>query len=571
VPLGAITSSAAAVASAPRQRVWHPAARTALPPEPGRLQTNALVNVARHARGCCTRGDDRLETRAYAVKRLLWRWGHAERSGHYARSIWQLIEGLAPIMGWGPVPGRDDPGRQRWLRTHAANVRRWLSDLQAAGIISYTGETDNLGMDWRTLITLHQASDPPPEQLQAARQRMAAWGRRRRAAARRQRDRQCRRRRGRRLEAIRRNSHRPTAAVRRRLAITRDMDVRERRQVASAAERQLARYEQSKLRTHHPGSSNSVGALRAPHASHQLPAPASETGAHARGYAAVGVRQTSPTDCTEREGCVASAMVRDHLIKERVAARATTSSWCRRTAAGQALQRARELLTAAPGRIWPPGRLREAWVVYRYGTAIRDDWLTPDSGPERVGDHGASDAGTRGHGQQHRATTAIALYEQHADHRPPGWPRAGAAALCVLAALRRADTLEGDIARLLVLAKDMRACTLVDDAERRARITRRASARARATPGRLAFRCSRPARWETIELRRRKLRDELLLAGKDPSTWTINAAIEHRADSNLPTQLVGADVVDQELDGARSRQLRYADELRIGRWDLPPT
>jgi nucleoside-diphosphate-sugar epimerase len=34
------------------------------------------------------------------------------------------------------------------------------------------------------------------------------------------------------------------------------------------------------------------------------------------------------------------------------------------------------------------------------------------------------------------------------------------------------STLEGDIARLLVLAKDMRACTIVNDAERRARIAR---------------------------------------------------------------------------------------------------
>jgi hypothetical protein len=215
--------------------------------------------------------------------------------------------------------------------------------------------------------------------------------------------------------------------------------------------------------------------------------------------------------------------------------------------------------------------MREAWVVYRYGTAIRDDWLTPHSGPERVGDHGAGDAGPRGRGQEDRTATAIALYEQYTDPRPVGWPQAGAAALCVLAALGRADTLEGDIARLLVLAKDMRACTIVNDAERRARMTRRAMARARRTRGRLSFRSSRPARWETIEQRRRRLRDELLLAGQDPSTWTVAAAIEHRADRHLPAELVGADVSDQELDGARSRQLRYADELRIGRWDLPPT
>ena len=132
-----------------------------------------------------------------------------------------------------------------------------------------------------------------------------------------------------------------------------------------------------------------------------------------------------------------------------MATRAAASLWCRHTAAVQALQRARELVSAAPGPSWPPGRLREAWVVYHYGTAIRNDWLTPKSGPERVGDHGAGDAGPRGCGQQHRAATAIALYEQHADHRSPGWPRAGAAALCVLATLDRADTLEGDIARLL--------------------------------------------------------------------------------------------------------------------------
>ena len=303
---------------------------------------------------------------------------------------------------------------------------------------------------------------------------------------------------------------------------------------------------------------------------HINPAPAYETGAHARALAAAGVQPTSPTACTKGKSGVTPATARDDLIEQRVAAHAAASSWSRHTAAVQAWQRARELVSAAPGRIWPPDRLREAWVVYRYGTAIRDDWLTPDSGPERVGDHGAGDAGTRGRGQQHRAATAIALYELHAEHRPAGWPRAGAAALCVLAALGRADTLEGDIARLLVLAKDMRACIILSDAERRARMARRALARARPMPSPLSFRSSRRARWETIEQRRCRLRDELLLTGDDPSTWTIAAAIEHRIGPNPPAELVD-DVDDQELDGARSRQLRYADELRFGRWDLPPT
>jgi len=575
VPLGANTSSPAG-AAAPRRRVWHPAGRIALPPEPGRLQINALVNVARSARGCRTRGDDRLETRAYAVKRLLWRWGHAERSGHYARSIWQLVDGLAPIMGWGPVPARDDPRRRRWLRAHAANVRRWLADLQAAGIISFTGETDNLGMDWRTLITLHHAPAPPADQLQAAQQRMAAWARRRRTATRRRRQGDRRQRRGQCLEAVRRSSGRPGASARRRLAVARAVATHERRRRA-AVERQLARREPTKLRTHHLGSSNYVGATSDTTSPHQPSRLAAETGAYARGPddpkgAADG---RPPYGRSTVDGAPTWRHVADlshnglSQIQQRVTARAATSSWRRRTAALQALQRAHELAGAAPGRAWPLGRLREAWVVYRYGTAIRDEWLTPDSGPELVGDHGAGDAGPRGRGQQHRAAAAIALYEQHADHRPPGWPHSGAGALCALAALGRADTLEGDIARLLVLAKDMRACTLVNDAQRRARMARRAVARARPASGSLAFRSSRPARWETVEQRRRRLRDQLLLAGEDLSAWMLASVLAHAFKSSLSAE-PGKGNVDQELDGALARQQRYADEIRSGRWDLPP-
>ncbi|MCA1678986.1 MAG: hypothetical protein LC777_08610 [Actinobacteria bacterium] len=51
-----LDTSSAIAAPAPRARRWHPAAKAPLPPEPGRLQTNALVNVARHARDCRTLG-----------------------------------------------------------------------------------------------------------------------------------------------------------------------------------------------------------------------------------------------------------------------------------------------------------------------------------------------------------------------------------------------------------------------------------------------------------------------------------------------------------------------------------
>jgi len=84
---------------APPARRWH-LARVARDVDQGvGLQPPGLGRQRRLGRG-----DDRLETRAYAVKRLLWRWGHAQRSGHYACSVWQLVDGLAPIMGWGQRP-----------------------------------------------------------------------------------------------------------------------------------------------------------------------------------------------------------------------------------------------------------------------------------------------------------------------------------------------------------------------------------------------------------------------------------------------------------------------------------
>jgi hypothetical protein len=580
-----LDSSSAVTVPAPGVRRWHRAPKAPLPPEPGRLQTNALLNVARHARGCHTRGDDRLETRAYAVKRLLWRWGHAQRSGHYACSVGQLVVALAPIMGWGrPPPGR--AARKRWIRAHAHNVRRWLDDLQAAGIITYSGERDNRGQRWRTLITLHAAPQAPADELQVAKRRMAAWARRRRLAARRERR---GRPRGRRLEGVRRGSQRPQRSSRRRLAARRARTVHESRRRAQV-ERQLAGCDQTKLRTHHfvasptvknsPTTSTPIEAsiavdgrqtLVSSEQSRSQPATSvAETGASAREYPNQPVKSAQRTDSTENQGDLTPARSQLDALQERIAARASASAWRRRTAALQALQRARSLAASSPGRGWGLGDLREAWVVFRFGPSVRDEFLTPISGPERIGDHGSADAGPRRPGQQQRAVAAAALYEQHTEHRPPGWPATGAGALCALAAQGRAATLEGDIARLLILARDMRACSLLQDDDRSHRMTARAARRTAAADDpapRLGRRV--PPRFETAEQRRLRLRDELLLAGENPGHWTIAAALAHRFGLNVAADLIDPDV-DKELDGTRARQRRYADELRQGRWELSP-
>lgn len=490
----------------------------ALPPEPGRLQTNALVNVARSARGCRTRGDDRLETRAYAVKRLLWRWGHAERSGHYARSIWQLVDGLAPIMGWGPVPARDDPRRRRWLRAHAANVRRWLDDLQAAGIISYTGETDNLGMDWRTLITLHQVPAPPLEQLRAAQRRMATWARRRRAAAARRRRRRARGR-GRSLEAIRRSSQTPGAAARRRLAIARGLATRERRGPA-AVEMQLDGRELSKLRTHHRGSSNCVGATSTAISTNHVEgsnACGARTGVCARQDQPndVGVTRHPPTGPATVDAAVsavaATASPRiggtgpvfaskgvvpwdESALQERVAAHLAARQSVWDLIAAQAAGRAAEVAGWTLDRGWPVGRMREAWVVWRFGSLC-------------AGELGAAPAGRLEGDDLVRLRRALGRYERYATARPPGFPAGGLAVLAAVAAIAaerdaRPLRLRFAIRVLDQLSRRMRAAATVNDPRRRDRAAARARRRhtsPRAGGAMFAFRTAAWPGWVALD------------------------------------------------------------------------
>jgi hypothetical protein len=169
----------------PRRR-WYRPAREPLPSEPGRLVVCALLSRARRARGCVTPGDDRLETRAYAVKRYLFRLGHAARSARFATSTEQLVMGLAPVMGWGAVP-RGNTERARFVRAHRKSVQRWLDDLRAAGVVAHEPERDEHGRWWRTQVVLLDAPQPAREELRAAGERARGWRARERARRRRRR------------------------------------------------------------------------------------------------------------------------------------------------------------------------------------------------------------------------------------------------------------------------------------------------------------------------------------------------------------------------------------------------
>ena len=124
----------------------------------------------------------------------------------------------------------------------------------------------------------------------------------------------------------------------------------------------------------------------------------------------------------------------------------------------------------------------------------------------------------------------------------------------------------------MLLAKGMRAAAL------RSRTRRGLSAPGRALP-RAAVRggCGRArrrragSRSRRPSLRRRRVRDAVLLLGRDPAAWP-NAAL---ALAHLPitpgageVRLLDEDPCE-ELDGIGARAARYRAELDRGRWRLP--
>jgi hypothetical protein len=513
----------------------------------------------------------------YAVKRYLFRLGHAARSARFATSVEQLVVGLAPVMGWGAVPrGRGE--RAQFVRAHRKSVQRWLDDLQAAGLVAHVPERDGRGQWWRTQIQLFVAGDPTAQELRVAQFRARGWRRRERG-----------RRRARRvapsLAAIRGRSGVPGRATRSRVARARGRVLHELRRGANV-EAQIARAAEIRadraLLTHPygapPTSADVSGSPRpsrrsaTPESAAPLawcPAQASMkhgafvagTGAHAEvasARAAVAARP-APNESSEEIGRLPPGDF-DALVLRRVAARQRQAAWRTSEIRVQASQRAADVRAWPAGRACPLGRLREAWVVHRYGLA-------------RVTDSGAAAAGAKRPAVDRLVRRAIALYEAHAEHRPPGWPTGGAAALCALAAQGHANWLAGDVARLLTLARAMRATALEHDADRLAGARTRAMWRAAPREGRIAFRTLRP-RLETAEQRRHRVRDAVLLAGGNPAAWpNAGLALDHiptlRAARPGNPQLVDRDSY-AELDGFGARAARYRAELTCGHWRLPP-
>jgi hypothetical protein len=456
-------------------------------------------------------------------------------------------------------------------------VQRWLDDLQAAGQVAHEPERDQAGRWWRTQIVLLAAPPPDAHELGVARERARTWGRRERVRRRRW-------RRGRSLAAIRRRSVAPGSRSRIRLGRARAEGAREARRRA-VVERAIAAghvvRERGGLLTHPFGApptsagvplspsrswreqTSRVGVRAAPRSaptSKVDPAFAAGTGAHALAASAraPAAAPAAPKECSEEIGRVPSGEF-DVAVLRRVAERERGFSESVALRREHVARRSQELIDWPRGRTCPLGRLKEAWLTHRHGA-------------ETAAAYGTRTAGPGSRALSRRAARAIALYEQFAHERPPGWPEAGPAALCALAGQQRAAALAGDVARLLVLAKGMRAAALLADARRAERAAARASRRHDAPAGGVLWFRVRAARWESAEQRRLRVRDELLLAGADPAAWPnavlATGALERHARVGPRPELIGPDA-HAELDGMGARAARYRAELANGRWALP--
>ena len=133
----------------------------------------ALLARARTARGVGPY-DRRQFVDVRAVLEVLHQAAAGDRTGTVRRSMPQLVARLARVMGW----ARSDD-RYADRDAHHASVRRWLRDLQTAGLLSWTIAVDDEGQDVALEFVLRPVpQDMREDELALARRALTYWRRR---------------------------------------------------------------------------------------------------------------------------------------------------------------------------------------------------------------------------------------------------------------------------------------------------------------------------------------------------------------------------------------------------------
>lgn len=451
---------------------------TQLPPAPTGVEVLALLTRVRSVRVSLQQlAEARLyDLRAYktaaaelAYLRLLAAGGRY--GGTVVTSMRQLVAGLAPLHpAWRMTGGEGWEDRDR----HHRAVRRRLGDLQAMGLLSWRVGVDELGEERRTEIVLLPVPEILPVELEEAAGRMARW------EARYGRELDTGSRTG--IRGVRRASAPLSASERQRrgCARTRDRAARRRGGVESSKSNSdppcgTEAPPQNNGLFHENGDTGRTLCERTGVTRVDAPAAPSPSAAVVGGQTA-GI---------EDGGAVGGGGlgIDVQALVARVCKRQVEREPVLEAIAAQATGRALEVAGWSLGRGWSAGRLREAWVVARFGARA-------------AAEGGAGAAGPLSGEHYGRLRRAVARYERYRPARPDGFPASGLAALLHLGGEAAAQggprTVAYAIGALDQLSRRMRARATAGSPERLAAAERRARKRRVEVPaqpaGRLAFR-----------------------------------------------------------------------------------
>jgi hypothetical protein len=445
-----------------------PVASTPLPAAPTDVELLALLTRARSVR---VAQDELASTRLYdlrAFKTVAAELAYLRRlaaggryDGTVVTSMRQLVGGLAPLHpAWRMTGGEGWEDRDR----HHQAVRRRLRDLQAMGLVRWSVGVDEDGEERRTELELLEVPEVMPAELAAAAGQLARWEARYGAEL------DTGSRTG--IRGVRRASAPLSASERQRRGCARVRDRAARRGGGESSKSNSA----PPCGTEATPQNNDLfhEDIATPHSRCErtgvtrADAPVITTDS-----AAVNGGETA---CIEDGGPFGSggAPILQGIgdlgidvqallarVRQRQALRAPVVA----DIAAQATRRAVEVRGWSLERQWPAGRLREAWVVARFGAHAAAEGGSHQAGPlDREG--------------YARLRRAVARYERNADARPEGFPARGLGALLHLGGLAGElgpRTIAYAIGALDQLSRRMRAHATaasperVQAAERRAR------------------------------------------------------------------------------------------------------
>jgi hypothetical protein len=479
-----------------------PASWTPLPPVVDAVHVLALltrVRAARIAAGEISAG--RLyDVRAF--KCVLAELGYLRTltrratGGTIVTSMPQLVKGLARLHPAWRMTGDKFADRDR----HQQAVRRRLRDLDAMGLLRWRIGVDVDGEDARTELELRPAPDVTDDELAAAAAALARWQARYGAAL----------------------NTGSTTGIRNAAGHARPLTASERQRRGVTRSRQRAAHVRGTSNTNSaprfaaPTTSENSTVISANHVK-LCSACGPRTGVRARQDEANDscVTRHPPSDSASDDAAVSAVAKTASLtmggsgsvvgstglvpwdesaLLERVAARLAERQSVWEMIAAQAARRAADVASWTFDRSWPVGRLREGWVVWRYGSMC-------------AGELGAAPAGRLEDDDLQRLRRALARYERHLAARPAGFPVGGLAVLAAIAAIAaerdaRPQTLHFAIGLLDQLSRRMRAAATVDDEQRRDRAAARARRRRGGSRDRgltFAFRTSPWPAWVALD------------------------------------------------------------------------